>query len=205
VIKNYWITLLAIVSISPSLLGQEGLRSEQKKAYYYQIPDAPDSYDAYTVAARVVDGLGFRYYWATEGLRDEDLDYKASETTRTSRQTLEHIHGLCKMVHNAVLTKPNTRGDKVDELSFESLRNETLSLLQSTSKILKAEDPKDMTEYAIIFQRGESTSELPFWNILNGPLSDAMWHVGQVVAMRRLSGNPFDSRVSVLSGRRRGE
>ena len=35
---------------------------------YYQIPDYPSSYNAATVAARTIDGLGFRYYWATEGL-----------------------------------------------------------------------------------------------------------------------------------------
>ena len=48
----------------------------------------------------------------------------------------------------------------------------------------------------------DSTS-FPFWNIINGPISDALWHCGQVVLLRRSSGNPFNSKVSVFSGKLR--
>lgn len=37
--------------------------------------------------------------------------------------------------------------------------------------------------------------------MLNGPIADALWHVGQVVSFRRSSGNPFNSKVSVFSGK----
>ena len=54
----------------------------------------------------------------------------------------------------------------------------------------------------MIFENpGGNNSEFPFWNELNGPLSDALWHTGQVVMLRRMSGNPFTSNVSVLSGK----
>ena len=49
---------------------------------YYQIPDAPEKFTAGNVAARVIDGLGFRYYWATEGLRDVDLTYKPNDSAQ---------------------------------------------------------------------------------------------------------------------------
>ena len=44
------------------------------KLPYYEIPDYPETYTAGSVAARMLDGLGFRYYWATEGLNEDDLN-----------------------------------------------------------------------------------------------------------------------------------
>ena len=82
----------------------------QPKPYYYQIPDTPVVYTAATVAARMVDGLGFRYFWATEGLTETDLNYKPGDSTRTSFETLEHINGLVTVLLNAV----NKTDDKHD-------------------------------------------------------------------------------------------
>ena len=59
---------------------------------------------------------------------------------------------------------------------------------------------KDVSKYNIVFKRGENTSQLPFWNQINGPISDALWHVGQVVTFRRSSGNPLPKGVNVLTG-----
>lgn len=38
---------------------------------YYEIPEPAESYTTGGVLSRMMDGLGFRYYWATEGLRPE--------------------------------------------------------------------------------------------------------------------------------------
>lgn len=46
---------------------------------YKQIPEYPEQYTSGNVIARFIDGLGYRYYWATEGLREQDLAYKPSE------------------------------------------------------------------------------------------------------------------------------
>src|SRR5689334_3471929 len=73
---------------------------------YYEIPDYPTTYTPGTIAARVVDGLGFRYYWATEGLRAEDLKYQpvgadgANSEARTTEETLQHIYGLTNTILN---------------------------------------------------------------------------------------------------------
>ena len=77
--------------------------SQDKTLPYYEIPDAPNSYTATSVAARMIDGLGFRYYWATQGLRAEDLAYKPSESGRTSAETIDHIYGLSKVIVNATI------------------------------------------------------------------------------------------------------
>lgn len=71
------------------------------------------------------------------------------------------------------------------------------------SDILKGSRAGDMEDFNIIFQRGENKSEFPFWNLLNGPIADAIYHVGQVVSQRRTSGNPLSSKVNVFSGKTR--
>ncbi len=167
---------------------------------YRQIPDYPESYTAGTVAARLIDGLGFRYYWATEGLRDEDLQFRPNETARTTMETLDHIYGLSRMVLRACKGEAN-RPEEEEALSFVELRRKTLEALREASDILRRSTDEDIATFNIIFQRGEDTSEFPFWNLVNGPVADALWHVGQVVSFRRSSGNPLNPKVSVFSGR----
>lgn len=171
--------------------------------YYYKIPEYPDSYNEGTVAARVVDGLGFRYYWATVGLRAEDLSYKPSEEARTSEQTLDHIYGLTRILANATKKLPNDFTKAEEELTYEQKRTQTLQFIKEASTILRNSTAADLEAYKMVFISDRGTSEYPFWNLLNGPISDAVWHVGQIVSFRRASGNPFNSNVSVLRGRLR--
>lgn len=169
---------------------------------YREIPDYPAEYTPATVVARMIDGLGYRYYWATEGLTEIDLAYRADETARTSHETLEHIHQLSLLILNGVKNKPNL--DRPKGLTFIEMQNSTLANLHEISTLLKDDSTMDLAERNIIFQRGDKTSEFPFWHQLNGPIADALWHVGQIVANRRASGNPIDSRVNVFSGKMRG-
>jgi hypothetical protein len=192
---------LKIVVIAVILIFIDTIKAQEMnddKLPYYEIPDYPSVYNACTVAARMVDGLGFRYYWATEGLRNIDLEYKPSEEARTSRQTLEHLHGLVLVILNSTLKQPHI-GKDVSALSYAQLRKETLENLKQAADILRTSE--NLSEFKIIFQRGENTSEFPFWNQINGPIADALWHCGQVVSLRRSSGNPFNSKASVFSGK----
>ncbi|TGV03066.1 hypothetical protein EM932_08490 [Flavivirga rizhaonensis] len=166
-------------------------QSEEEKLPYYEIPNHPESYTAGTVAARMVDGLGFRYYWATEDLRSEDLAYKPSETGRTSAETIDHILGLSNFILSSILEKGERNKDK--ETSFEEKRKKTLLNFKKASDILRNMD--DVSQF--------DNDRFPFWNIINGPIADALWHCGQVVLLRRASGNPFNSKVSVFTGKLR--
>ncbi len=168
---------------------------------YASIPPSPEKYTAGTVAARSVDGLGFRYYWATDGLRAEDLLFKPNDEARTTEETINHIYGLTSVLKNAVLGLANGGGDDVKQMSFDQKRAATLHNIKTASDVLLTSTDEQVASYKLIFKHKDgSTSEYPFWNILNGPLSDAIWHVGQVVLFRRSSGNPFNSKVSVLTG-----
>lgn len=156
---------------------------------YYEIPNYPETYTANSVAARMVDGLGFRYYWATEGLRDKDLIYKPSESGRATSETIEHIYGLSKFIRNSILE--NNKDENKSELNFEAKRKQTLLNFKVVSDVLRnTDEPFELDK-----------THVPFWNIINGPISDALWHCGQVVLLRRASGNPFNSKVSVFSGK----
>lgn len=173
----------------------------QEKPYYYQIPEAPATYTAATVAARMVDGLGFRYFWATEGLTEKDLSFKPTDESRTSFETLEHIDGLTKVLLNAVLKKTNSSSSTEEKLSFTALRERTLEQIKQASEILKNPDA-DLEDFDIVFERKNGNQEYPFWNLVNGPIADALWHVGQIVTFRRSSGNPLPDGVSVLQGKK---
>lgn len=174
----------------------------QEELPYHNIPDAPDSYTAGTVVSRTVDGLGYRYYWATEGLRPEDLAYKISEDSRAAGETVDHILGLSRVILNAVKSTPNERtSDGV--LSFEEKRNETLKNIYNASLLIRKMSDEEVSNCILIFKRGEDTNEFPLWNLLNGPIADAIYHSGQLVAYRRASGNPMFSGVSVFTGKTR--
>jgi len=187
---------LVCIMITKSLAQNES----QSELPYYKIPDYPEKYTAGTVAARMVDGLGFRYYWATEGLREQDLVYRPNEDARSILETLDHIYGLSLVIVNATTKKPNVARDE-KELSFEEYRERTLMNIEKAANILRTCSDQQFDEFKIVFETTGGTSEFPFWNNLNGPIEDAVWHCGQVVSLRRSAGNPFNSNVSLLRGR----
>ena len=168
-----------------------GMAQDKEILPYYEIPEHADNYTAGSVASRMLDGLGFRYYWATEGLRVEDLEYKPSESGRTSAETIDHLLGLSNFILNSILTEKSS--DSTEVLTFIEKRKQTLLNIKKASEILRTID--DVSQF--------DNDRFPFWNIINGPTSDALWHCGQVVMLRRASGNPFNSKVNVFSGKLR--
>lgn len=174
------------------ILSLNAQNSMGEKLPYYEIPEHAENYTAGTVAARMVDGLGFRYYWATEGLRPEDLNYKPSETGRTANETIDHLFGLSSFILNSISDSAEKTKDSKD-MSFDEKRKQTLFNFKNASDILK--NTEDISKY--------DNDRFPFWNIINGPIADALWHCGQVVMLRRASGNPFNSKVSVFNGKLR--
>ena len=173
----------------------------EEKLPYHEIPEHEVEYTAGTVVARMVDGLGFRYYRATEGLRAEDLAFKPSDEARTTNETIDHIYGLTKVIYNSAIKEPNNRTAKDEDLTFEEKRKRTLVMLEKAANIFRI--ATDLKEHTIVFQRGENTSEFPFWNQINGPIEDAVWHCGQVISFRRSSGNPYNSNASLFTGKLR--
>lgn len=167
---------------------------------YYEIPDAPESYSQGAIVARMIDGLGFRYYWATEGLSPDDLAFRPSPEARTTEETIDHILGLSSVILNSALNKPNT-GNNFGDTSFYEKRKLTLNNFKSAADIYRSSE--DLSDFTVVFTGKNGTNTFPFWNQINGPISDAIWHCGQVVSFRRSSGNPYNSKASVFTGKLR--
>lgn len=188
-----------IISLTLLAFSMSSSAQTDPEDFYYQIPEAPDAYNAATVAVRLLDGLGFRYYWASADLKESDLAFKPSAEGRTVDATLDHILGLTNVVANA--TRQQSTGNQPDvELTYEEKRTQTLQNIQTASEILRAYDDNDLTKFPVVFERGDRKNEFPFWNLINGPIADAIWHVGQVVSMRRSAGNPIRQGISVFNG-----
>jgi hypothetical protein len=182
-------TLLFCILISVSLTAI----AQSDSLPYKTFPPAPDHYSAGAVVSRLLDGLGFRYYWATEGLRPVDLAFKPSPQARTSQETLEHIYSLSAMIVSAVGGKQNA-SDQFK--TFADLRKATLENFKKCSIIIAGYNNADLGKISIDF----NGQQLPFWNMINGPISDCLWHTGQVVSLRRSSGNPFSDKVELFLG-----
>ena len=160
---------------------------------YLTIPDPPEEVTATAVLARLVDGLGFRYSWATEGLREEDYDYQPSPDSMTMKQLLKHIHGLVAWILQSLSGDSQSIPKTPTLLEIRSLTLEKMEMIRSHLIIM---NPDKLVSLLINTRSGEH----PFWNMVNGPLSDALTHVGQINSWRRLNGNPVP-RHSVFLGK----
>ncbi len=167
---------------------------------FSQIPEAPKQLTPSTTLLRMVQGLGFRYYWATEGLRKEDLDYRPSQEASSSLETLQHLYSLSKTIAEAVQNIPSKWPDAKAPVTLESLRAETLTNLELAAQVLSQADQEGLERMKIVFDREGKQSAFPLWNLINGPISDALYHTGQVVSFRRTSRNPIAKGVNVFLG-----
>jgi hypothetical protein len=172
--------------------------SAQSELPYKEIPSYPANYTQSTVISRMIDGLGYRYYWATENLRALDLDFKPDTLARSTFETMEHIYGLSFMILNASKNQVNHRRDPV-QMTANDLRLATLYNLKSASAAMALVE--NLEELNILFEGSTGRKALPFWYVLNGPLADAIYHTGQMVSFRRTSGNPMNPKVNVFMGK----
>ncbi len=169
---------------------------------YHTIPDPPEVVSGTCVLVRMLDGLGFRYRWATEGLRESDAAFRPGSGSMTLLELLRHVCRLTSWVTENLGAGPAVSGSAAplppdaaaDDL--EGLRRQTLTQIGLMRVRLLAMDDADLARLQIAHSKGA----VPFWNMLNGPLADALTHVGQINAWRRLAGNPAP-RADVFRGR----
>ncbi len=162
--------------------------------YFKELPKHPEQISGTTVLQRMVDGLGFRYRVAVTGLSKEQLSFQPTKDNWNLGQLLHHIYRLC------VWTSKSFKLDFEVQHEFaevEEYEEATLALLTELSKHLAAMTEDELAKVEIHLKRTDS--HMPFWYIINGPLADALTHVGQIVSWRRMAGNPV-TRVSGFTG-----
>lgn len=153
---------------------------------YHRIPAYPEEVSVGTILTRLLDGLGFRFYWSTEGLRRTDYQYRPRRDCMSVEELVRHIWGLVNWVTLSATDTGFERPGDIEETReqildmIHYLRNETMSMRAG--------------ELADITIDGHS-----FWHIINGPIADALTHVGQINSFRRLSGNPVHG-ANVFTG-----
>jgi len=199
--KFLYLSLFLYFSVS--LKAQDLTMDSLSALPYISIEHTPEDFSGNAVLMRMIDGLGYRYYWGTEGLRPEDLAYDPGNKGATCEALIKHIYGLSEVIYNTVAQIPTERTNSVSDLSFEEYRTKTLHNLKAASEILRTNKDLKLEECQIQFKRGEKISSAPFWNLMNGPLADAIYHTGQIVSYRRTTGNPINPLVSVFNGRNR--
>ncbi|MEM7485909.1 MAG: DinB family protein [Bacteroidota bacterium] len=177
------------------------IQAQDMKLPYDEIPEYPEDYGPGNIMTRMIDGLGFRFYWATEGLTQKDLDYSPSKDNRSVLEILQHICGMSEMILNAPKAKPNVRPKDFTIYSYEELRKMTLENLNAASDLVAGKQSEDFEDFQVIFQQGEKQTPFPYWNLINGMLSDCIYHTGQITMMRRVSGNPINPNISVFTGK----
>ena len=172
----------------------------QTSEYFKNISEYPTEINNGNIISRMINGLGYRYYWATEKLKENDLRYRPSKDAYSTKETMVHIFTLSKTVYNTTLSKMNKRPDIDIPVDYESIRNETLQFLEKASKNFSNLNSEELDQMKIKFIRGGTIKSFPIWNLLNGPIAAAIYHTGQIVSFRRTTGNPIDSSVNVFMG-----
>ena len=194
------LVLLAVLGTT-TLSAQQPVPDPVEGLPYYQIPDYPETVNGPTVLARMIDGLGYRYYWATEGLRAEDLAYEPGNEGQNMERLITHLFGLSETILNTALNQPNIRPLDAVEIPWEAKRAQTLLNLKRAADLFRELPADQLANRELIFQRGERKSRFPIWQTINGPLADAIYHTGQIVAYRRTAGNPIHPEVNVFIGK----
>lgn len=193
--KSAFILLLIVLTFCTHYSKAQDSSPREDNLPFGDLTDHPENYSPGSVAARMVESLGFRYRYATQDLREADFGFKVEAHARNIGETMEHIYGLSIVIHAAVIDDHYT---KKKELSPVEARMETLSLLKEVYDRLLGMDTSALEKINI---RGAH----PFWVLINGPLVDAIWHSGQIATLRRANGNPMPKGVNVFLGKYEGK
>ena len=145
--------------------------------FFRSSPPAPVEPSASNAIARMIDGLGYRLYWALYGLKEEDCQYVLCDGANSIKDILWHILGLVNWVYMHVYGQQMSRKPSIIDQGID-----TLLALEKLRQTFLEMDDAELVNYKL--------GDMPFWNYINMPLADALHHVGQVSILRRAAGNP---------------
>ena len=168
---------------------------------FFEINSKKNNYTSVNVISRLIEGVGYRYYWASNDLKPNDLKFKPSPTSISTYETLEHIFILSETLKNTLTSKVNVRPSKNTPKSYKEIREGTLDNLKIFNDIILKKSEDDLQKMKIIFSRDGREASFPFWNLLNGQIADMIYHTGQIVSFRRTTENPIQKGVNVFLGK----
>ena len=103
-------------------------------SFFRSIKAYPDRQDANGVVMRLLDGVGYRFYWATEGLTAADYRFTPGEGCQSIGELVAHVWGLANWVLLNLNAPSSNRPDdpadiRIDALDkLEAIRNHVRGL-----------------------------------------------------------------------------
>ena len=163
---------------------------------FQSLPPGPERVTGSAVLVRLVEGIGFRFFWATEGLRDPDLAFRTEPEAMSIAELVGHVLDLAAWVSVVVGAIPAGDEAPVAPPEFAAIRQRTLEVLALLHTRLAAMRDDEIGAIRISTRAGSA----PWPHLVNGPLADALTHIGQINVLRRAAGNPVP-KANVFLGR----
>ena len=131
--------------------------------------------------------LAYRGAKAVRGASDSFASFKASDTTRTPAEILAHIGDLLDWALS--IAKGHETWNNAEPLEWDKEIERFHAALKSFDDYLASDSELD------------ASSE----RLFQGPIADALTHVGQIAMLRRIAGEPMKgenySRAKIQAGR----
>jgi hypothetical protein len=127
-------------------------------------------------------------YRATKAIQDAPFvypEFNPGQKSRTPRQILHHMTGVLSYAHSFFEEYDTTYFEHKSWDAEKAHFYETISKLDTS---LKEKSPREISEE----------------QLLQGPLSDTMAHIGQLLMLRRLVGSPVPSENFIFADIRKG-
>lgn len=156
-------------------------------AYFVQIPETPSKISGTNCIARMIDGIGFRYYWATESLTDNEFLFSPGNGSMNITALNLHIYDLAYITHKTFGLTALYKKETFDD--FITAREEILFLYEAISKHLKSIENDEFLNNSKVKPKSLNRA-FPFWYLINGHIADCLTHIGQITSWRRIAGNP---------------
>lgn len=156
--------------ISALLFGQDN----KVQLPYSEIPKYPRKSTTGIVMAKLIDELGYKYYWVTDSLLNDELKYTFN-SSNLPRVLLKSVHQISESIVNCTSEAEIKQGKKIEEFSFADYRINTLLNLKGASNN--------------IIENGEASLFLN-WDLFIKSIASSDAYCDQIIQFRENNGNP---------------
>lgn len=161
---------------------------------FQSLPPTPSNLRSGAILSRFIVAIGFRYQVATNGLTQNEIQFRPVEGSMNMLELLDHIYKVLSWAYKAF--DKNAKMD-IPTNTYEGYREGTLQVCEAFKKRLEEMTDEEIEQTEVYLKRIDTT--FSFWYLINGPISDVLTHIGQINSWRRIAGNPVD-RISPFTG-----
>lgn len=155
---------------------------ENKAQLPYDIsPTYPKKATGRILMAKMLDELGYKYYWATDSLLNDEMR-NTFNSRNLPRLLLEEVYRMSENIIN-YSSENNNPGLKLEEMSFEDFRKNTLLNLKEASNILIKNT--DATHFSNL-------------NLFVKSIAISNSYCDQIISFRENIGKPFKAKNNFI-------